>query len=168
MTTLIPLSMLVALLVAAVAAVPPTWTAGDATGSMTVNGQTVQIRHAYARSNQAADGIDYHIILSDVPVEAAVLNDEGEMWRRSREGKLHVLLLELHTDGKRRIDIRHPGFKPLGYVNAGGTAYRFEATVQTADRIAARAYMTAPATAFDDSWSYDVRFAAAVERGSGW
>ena len=144
--------------------------AGQASGSFTVNGQTIEIHHAYARAAPHDGGLRHFIVLTDVPVEAELLNDHFKMWDRSREGKLHYQLIERDPDGaaNRKITLYHPDLGSMGYMSTGAEGYEFEEIVLTAERIEARAYMTEPMTGFDNAWLYDVKFTASIRVGETW
>ncbi len=143
-------------------------TIGTASGSLTVNDETVPIRHAYSRAAPHLDRIQYHILLTDLAVDAATLNDPAELRKRSRDGSLRSVLIELHADGEQRIDIRHPAFKPLSYVNVGGRAYELAISIQTPTWLEGHVFMPRPAAAFGDRWSYDIRFMTPVIHGARW
>jgi hypothetical protein len=76
---------------------------GKASGTITVNGKTTTLTHAYAR---AVPGFfdktkeDVVVILTDVPLEPKALEDEFERIHMADAGKLHAFEITIGADGK--------------------------------------------------------------------
>ncbi len=88
---------------------------GTAEGTLTVNGKTTTLAHAYAR---AVPGFfdktkeDVEVILSDVPLSGKALEDQFERIHMAEAGKLHAFEITLNAEGKPiSTSFRHDGFK---------------------------------------------------------
>jgi hypothetical protein len=77
-------------------------TDGKADGTITVNGKTTKLTHAYAR---AVKGFfdktkeDVEVILTDVPLEGKALEDQFERIHMAEAGKLHAFEITFGADG---------------------------------------------------------------------
>jgi hypothetical protein len=88
---------------------------GKAEGTITVNGKSTKLTHAYAR---AVKGFfdktkeDVEVILSDVPLEGKALEDPFERIHMADAGKLHAFEITLGADGNPiSTSFRDNGFK---------------------------------------------------------
>lgn len=140
---------------------------GKAEGTITVNGKTTKLAHAYAR---AVKGFfdktkeDVEVILSDVPLEAKALEDQFERSRMADAGKLHAFEITIDADGKPiSTAFRDNGFKkasPSGLSSADVfTKKTFDGkTVEGSYKSAGQKEF------FGDTYSFDVSFKADVAR----
>src|SRR5690348_15406767 len=67
--------------------------AGKAEGTLTVNGKTINVTYAYAKSVPGfadPNTPDVQVILSDVPLDAAALADDLARVELAQQGKIHV------------------------------------------------------------------------------
>lgn len=140
---------------------------GKAEGTITVNGRTTKLAHAYAR---AVKGFfdktkeDVEVILSDVPLEAKALEDQFERSRMADAGKLHAFEITIDADGKPiSTAFRDNGFKkasPSGLSSADVfTKKTFDGkTVEGSYKSAGQKEF------FGDTYSFDVSFKADVAR----
>ncbi|HQQ76664.1 MAG TPA: DUF4878 domain-containing protein [Thermoanaerobaculia bacterium] len=140
---------------------------GKAEGTITVNGKTTKLAHAYAR---AVKGFfdktkeDVEVILSDVPLEAKALEDPFERSRMADAGKLHAFEITIDADGKPiSTAFRDNGFKkasPSGLSSADVfTKKVFDGkTVEGSYKSAKESEF------FGNTYSFDVSFKANVAR----
>lgn len=140
---------------------------GKAEGTITVNGKTTKLAHAYAR---AVKGFfdktkeDVEVILSDVPLEAKALEDPFERSRMADAGKLHAFEITIDADGKPiSTAFRDNGFKkasPSGLSSADVfTKKVFDGkTVEGSYKSAKESEF------FGNTYSFDVSFKADVAR----
>src|SRR5579872_4002410 len=88
---------------------------GKAEGTLTVNGKTVNVAYAYARSMPGffdKNSRDTQVIVSDVPLDAQALADEFVRIGMAKEGKLHAFEITINAEGKPISTAwRHDGFK---------------------------------------------------------
>lgn len=140
---------------------------GKAEGTITVNGKTTKLAHAYAR---AVKGFfdktkeDVEVILSDVPLEPKALEDQFERSRMADAGKLHAFEITIDADGKPiSTAFRDNGFKkasPSGLSSADVfTKKVFDGkTVEGSYKSAKESEF------FGNTYSFDVSFKADVTR----
>ena len=148
---------------------------GTATGTLTVNGETVTLNHAYARkvagatmpdSDQfelrrpvegetAAEGV--LLVLTDQPLPVADLTYVSSVEDALREGKVQGIWWVV--DGKRQA-VQQSLFHSALDGQVPGSPDRFEVSRLDA-RVAGKAFVEADF--FDDAWTYDVTFEAPVE-----
>lgn len=140
---------------------------GTASGTITVNGKTTKLSHAYAR---AVPGFfdktkeDVQVILSDVPLEGKALEDQFERKKLADAGKLHAFEITLNAAGEPiSTAFRDNGFKrasPSGLSSADVfTKKVFDGkTVEGSYKSAKESEF------FDNTYSFDVSFRAAVTR----
>ena len=138
---------------------------GTASGTITVNGKTTKLSHAYAR---AVPGFfdktkeDVQVILSDVPLDGKALEDQFERKKLADAGKLHAFEITLNAAGEPiSTAFRDNGFKrasPSGLSSADVfTKKVFDGkTVEGSYRSAKESEF------FDNTYSFDVSFRAAV------
>jgi hypothetical protein len=140
---------------------------GRAEGTITVNGKTTKLTHAYAR---AVKGFfdktkeDVVVILSDVPLEAKALEDQFERSRMADAGKLHAFEITIDADGKPiSTAFRDNGFRkasPSGLSSADVfTKKVFDGkTVEGSYKSAKESEF------FGETYSFDVSFKAPITR----
>lgn len=149
-------------------AAPPAGAAdGKAEGSITVNGKTTKIAHAYAR---AVKGFfdktkeDVEVVLSDVPLDGKALEDQFERMRLADEGKLHAFEITIGAEGKPiSTSFRHNGFKgpsPSGLSSADVFTQKvFDGKIVEASYKSAK-----ESEFFGNTYSFDVAFRADIFR----
>ena len=140
---------------------------GTASGTITVNGKTTALKHAYAR---AVPGFfdktkkDVEVILTDVPLDAKALEDQFERIHLADAGTLHAFEIRLNAEGKPiSTSFRDNGFKkasPSGLSSADVfTKKVFDGkTVEGSYRSAKESEF------FGETYSFDVSFRADVSR----
>ena len=140
---------------------------GAASGTLTVNGKTVQVAYAYARSVPGffdKSTRDTQVIVSDVPLDATALSDDFARSDLAAAGKLHAFEITIDATGTPISTAwRHNGFngpQPSGL----STADVFTKKVLD-DKVVEGSYRSAePAEFFGNTYSFDVTFRAAIAR----
>ena len=142
---------------------------GTASGTVTVNGKTTKVAYAYAR---AVKGFfdktkeDVEVVLSDVPLDAAALEDQFERIKLADAGKLHAFEVTINAEGSPiSTAFRHNGFKgpsPSGLSSADVfTKKVFDG--KTVDG----AYKSAKEHEFfGNTYGFDVAFQAPITRAA--
>jgi hypothetical protein len=138
---------------------------GKAEGTITVNGKTTKLAHAYAR---AVPGFfdktkeDVEVILTDVALEGKALTDQFERIHMADAGKLHAFEITFGADGvPTSTAFRDNGFKkasPSGL----STADVFTKKVFDGKTIEGGYKSAKPHEFFGDTYSFDVSFRADV------
>ena len=138
---------------------------GKAEGTITVNGKTTKLTHAYAR---AVPGFfdktkeDVEVILSDVALEGKALTDQFERIHMADAGTLHAFEITFGADGvPTSTAFRDNGFKkasPSGL----STADVFTKKVFDGKTIEGGYKSAKPHEFFGDTYSFDVSFRADV------
>ncbi len=140
---------------------------GTAQGTITVNGKTTKLAHAYAR---AVTGFfdktkeDVEVILSDVPLEGKALEDQFERIHMADAGKLHAFEITLDAEGKPiSTSFRDNGFKgtsPSGLSSADVfTKKVFDAKTVSGSYKSAKEHEF-----FGNKYAFDVSFTAEITR----
>jgi hypothetical protein len=138
---------------------------GRAEGTITVNGKTTKLTHAYAR---AVKGFfdktkeDVEVILSDVPLEAKALEDQFERSRMADAGKLHAFEITIDADGKPvSTAFRDNGFRKA---SPSGLSSEDVFTKKTFDgkTVEGRYKSAKPHEFFGDTYAFDVSFSADI------
>jgi hypothetical protein len=138
---------------------------GKADGTLTVNGKTVKVAFAYARS---VPGFfdkkvnDTQVIVSDVALDAKALADESARIKMAGAGKLHAFEITIDAEGKPISSVwRHNGFK--GPTPSGlSTADVFTKNVLDG-KVVDGGYKSAEAAEFfGNTYAFDVTFRAAI------
>lgn len=140
---------------------------GKADGTITVNGKTTKLAHAYAR---AVPGFfdktkeDVVVILTDVPLDAKGLEDQFERMHLADAGKLHAFEITLDAEGKPiSTAFRDNGFKkasPSGLSSADV----FTKKVFDGKTVEGRYRSAKESEFFGETYSFDVSFRADVTR----
>lgn len=144
------------------AAAAPAQQAGTATGTLTVNGKAVQLKHAYAQAskNNPQDTEEFvRVILSDVPIPPLRMSSDA-LRRMAKEGQLHAIEASLTKDDTISVTILDPSID-TGGVPAGSSA-KFEPQVFDGNTVAARLFTEEEGSFFDTHYQFDVTFRAAV------
>ena len=135
--------------------------------TITVNGKTTKLAHAYAR---AVKGFfdktkeDFEVILSDVPLEAKALEDQFERIKLADAGKLHAFEITLNAEGKPiSTAFRDNGFKkasPSGLSSADV----FTKKVFDGKTVEGTYKSAKESEFFGETYSFDVAFKAPITR----
>jgi hypothetical protein len=140
---------------------------GTASGTLTVNGKTVQVAYAYARAVPGffdKSTMDTLVIVSDVPLDATALSDDFARSDLAKAGKLHAFEITIDASGTPISTAwRHDGFtgpQPSGL----STADVFTKTVLDGKVVEGSYKSAEPAEFFGNTYSFDVTFRAAVAR----
>ena len=142
---------------------------GTAEGTITVNGKTTKLSHAYAR---AVPGFfdktkeDVVVILTDVPLEAKALEDEFERIHLADAGKLHAFEITLDAEGKPiSTSFRDNGFKKA---SPSGLSSADVFTKKVFDgKTVEGSYKSAKVSEFfGETYAFDVSFRADVTRAA--
>ena len=138
---------------------------GKAEGTLTVNGKTTAVAHAYARMVPGffdKDKKDTQVIVSDVPLDAKALADEFVRIGMAKEGKLHAFEITIDAGGTPISTAwRHDGFK--GPMPSGlSSADVFTKKVLDGKVVEASYKSAGDAEFFDNTYSFDVTFRATV------
>jgi hypothetical protein len=138
---------------------------GKAEGTITVNGKTTKLTHAYAR---AVPGFfdkkkeDVEVILSDVPLEGKALEDQFERIHMADAGKLHAFEITIDADGKPiSTAFRDSGFKKA---SPSGLSSEDVFTKKTFDgkTVEGRYKSAKTHEFFGETYAFDVAFKADV------
>jgi hypothetical protein len=152
---------------AAVLAARPLAADGKAEGTITVNGKATKLSYAYARAEPGffdKTKEDVLVIVSDVPIDANVLEDQFERIKMADAGKLHAFEITIDAEGKPISTVfRHNGFKgpsPSGLSSADVFTKRtFDGkTVDAAYKSAKQGEF------FGNTYAFDVSFKADITR----
>ena len=150
-----------------VLAAPPAPPAdGKAEGTLTVNGKTAKLAHAYAWAEPGffdKKKEDVHLVLSDVPLPPKALADTFEMIHMADAGTLHAMEVVFDADAKViSTSFRDKGFKasPSGVSSDDA----FEKKTFDATTVAGRFRSAKPHEFFGDVYAFDVTFDAPVAR----
>jgi hypothetical protein len=138
---------------------------GKAEGTITVNGKTTKLAHAYAR---AVKGFfdktkeDVEVILSDVPLEGKALEDQFERIHMADAGKLHAFEITIDADGKPiSTAFRDNGFRKASPSGLSSEDV-FTKKVFDGKTVEGRYKSAKPHEFFGDTYSFDVSFRADV------
>jgi hypothetical protein len=154
MKTLIAAAMLPGALLAA---------GGTASGTLTVNGQTLQMKYAYAA--QFPDWFDKtklatRLVVSDAPIPDAAIQDEMELMSLARAGKMNAVQFEIGA-GKTNISMSIQSNKLGGSMSLSKNFDAKAIPVFTADRIEG-ALAAEPSKMGGMSYAYNLKFATAI------
>src|SRR5512140_3291271 len=138
---------------------------GKAEGTITVNGKTTKLTHAYAR---AVKGFfdktkeDVEVILSDVPLEAKALEDQFERMHMAEAGKLHAFEITIGADGTpTSTSFRDNGFKKASPSGLSSDDV-FTKKVFDGKTVEARYKSAKQREFFGDTYAFDVSFKADI------
>jgi len=138
---------------------------GKAEGTLTVNGKTIKVAYAYARSVPGffdKNTNDTQVIVSDLPLEGEALTDEFVRIGLAKEGKLHAFEITIDATGTPVSTAwRHDGFD--GPMPSGlSTADVFTKKVLD-DKVVEGSYKSAAEEEFfGNTYEFDVTFRAAI------
>ena len=138
---------------------------GKAEGTLTVNGKTTKVAFAYARSVPGffdKNTKDIQVIVSDVPLDAKALADDFLRASMAKEGKLHAFEITINAEGTPVSTAwRHDGFK--GPMPSGLSSEDVFTKKALDGKVIEASYKSAaPADFFDNTYSFDVTFRAAI------
>lgn len=157
--------ILVLLVVSAVAA-PALAGEGKADGTLTANGKTVKLTHAYAtRKPNPFDKklTDAYVVFTDRAMPAEKATDTFGLMEA--EG-INAVTVEITPD-KSVVsgELYSPSFKKMHQFSAVGMQ-KLDITTMTKDRIAGRVYIEKMQDFFDEKYTYDIRFDVPLAAGA--
>jgi hypothetical protein len=138
---------------------------GKAEGTLTVNGKTVKVAYAYARSVPGffdKNTNDTQVIVSDVPLDAEALADEFVRIGLAKEGKLHAFEITIDASGTPVSTAwRHDGFN--GPMPSGLSSDDVFTKKVLDDKVVEGSYKSAADEEFfGNTYAFDVTFRAAI------
>lgn len=136
-----------------------------AEGTITVNGKTINLSHAYARAVRGffdKTKEDIEVILCDAPLEGKALVDQFERINQAKEGRLHAFEITFNAEGTPiSTSWRHNGFD--GKAPSGlSSSDVFTSKVFDGKLVEGRYTSAKPREFFGHTYSFDVAFRAAV------
>ena len=157
--------ILVLVLASAVAA-PALAGEGKADGTLTANGKTVKLTHAYAvRKPNPFDKklTDAYVVFTDRAMPADKATDTFGLMEA--EG-INAVTAEITPD-KSVVsgELYSPSFKKMHQFSAVGMQ-KLDITTMTKDRIAGRVYIEKMQDFFDEKYTYDIRFDVPLAAGA--
>ena len=140
---------------------------GKASGALTVNGKTTEMKYAYA---SAGPGFfdktkeDVTVIVTDVPLDAKTLEDEIERIHVADAGKLHAFEITFDADAKPiSTAFRHSGFTKASPSGLSSEDV-FEKKTFDGKTIEGRYKSAMPHEFFGNTYAFDVAFKADIVR----
>jgi hypothetical protein len=142
--------------------------AGTADGTYTVGAKTTKLTYAYAIAKKGffdEKKEDILVILSDVPLSQAALDDPFERMHMARDGKLHGLELTVNSDKLVTSGtLLHEAFvKFQGSVSATGM-HQFDAKTFDGKTAAGKLSTSRPSDFQDIAFQYQATFEAPIYR----
>jgi hypothetical protein len=138
---------------------------GTASGTLTVNGKTVQLKYVYAALKE--DPFDKkkkatQLLVTDQAIPADAASDEFRLMEVRDKQKLNGVMV-LITGDKRIVSgaVYSPLLKKMDYVSGVGMQ-QLELTTHTAARVAGRVWLEKPHDFFDNIYQYNITFDAAI------
>jgi hypothetical protein len=138
--------------------------AGSASGTLTVNGKTAKLNHAYARifKNNPDDTDKYiEVLLTAEPVDPLVAGSSSALRHLAAEGKLTGIQVTINEE-KHPVDVI--AYSPAisdGYIPASKNQ-EFDAETFDDQTVAGRLYTSEEGSFSDDHYEYDVKFSAEI------
>jgi hypothetical protein len=142
---------------------------GKADGTITVNGKTAKLVHAYAWAEAGffdKSKEDVHVVLSDVPLPPKALEDQFERIHMAEAGKLHAMEITINADGQPiSTSFRDNGFKGP---SPSGLSSEDVFTKKTFDgkRVEGSYKSAKPHEFFGNTYAFDVAFQADIARSA--
>jgi len=138
---------------------------GKAVGTLTVNGKTIPVAFAYARSvpGFADPNVpDIQVIVSDVPLDAKALADEFARIDMAKQGKLHAFEITIDASGTPVSTAwRHDGFN--GPMPSGLSSDDVFTKTVFDGKTVQGSYKSGPNDEFfGNTYAFDVTFNAAI------
>lgn len=142
--------------------------AGTADGTYTVGGKTTKLTYAYATAKKGffdEKKEDVLVILSDVALSQAALDDQFERMHMARDGKLHALELTINSDKQVTSGtLLHEAFaKFQGSVSATGM-HQFDSKTFDGKTAAGKLSTSRPSDFQDIAFQYSSAFEAPIYR----
>jgi hypothetical protein len=136
---------------------------GAASGTLTINGKSVKLTHAYAAKKK--DPFDKtkqvtYILLSDQEVPAAAVHDTAEMMML--DNPTHLNYLEITFDKDKQVistGVNSPLLQKMSHISGVGRQ-KLDLTANDAAHVAGRFYLEKQEDFFDNKYIYDVKFDA--------
>lgn len=138
---------------------------GRATGTLTLNGVTVRLTHAYAEARPGTfdkNTEDTRVLLSDVALPDEAREDDFALIKLAREGRAHAIEIVIDHAGQAISgSFFAQAFK--GNISASGM-HRFTREQLDAGSVSGRLFMEQPSTFMEVAFQYDARFSAPIPR----
>ncbi len=132
-------------------------TSNTASGSITLNGNKTEFKHAYTvvKPSLADNKLETILTLTDKPLSAKALSDSSARASEMRSNSVQALELTLDTDKKiRSVDFNVGALKG----GANTSDYRAEVSRSTATTFAGRVTSGGEQKEFKNTFGFDVRF----------
>ena len=132
-------------------------TSNTASGSITLNGNKTEFKHAYTvvKPSLADNKLETILTLTDKPLSAKALSDSSARASEMRSNSVQALELTLDTDKKiRSVDFNVGALKG----GANTSDYRAEVSRSTATAFAGRVTSGGEQKEFKNTFGFDVRF----------
>jgi len=147
------------------AASGPKITDGNALGTMKVDGSTVKLTNAIARSKPNPfdeKKRDVEVLLTDAPVPAETFIDDDKLYADVKAGKIKGMVVSIDSDEKpNHLQILHP---KTSMQLSGSGFFNFDATDFSDKHVTGRFYSNGEEDFMDKhKYSYDVTFAVPVQ-----
>jgi len=138
---------------------------GGAVGTLKVDGSSVKLTHAIARTKPNPfdeKKKDVEVLISDAEVSAETFVDDHKVFDLAKEGKLKGLIVSIGDDEKpNHLQILHP--KSMMQLSGSGI-FNFDATDFSTKHATGRFYTNGEEEFMDKhKYSYDVTFAVPVQ-----
>jgi len=138
---------------------------GSAAGTLTLNGNAIALKHAYAVARPGIlvkDSEDVHVWLSDIPLSEETREDSFGVIRLARQGKAHVVEVVIDARGEPIAGAIYAA-QFNGMASLSGM-HRFERETLERATIAGRLSTDGARTFVNVTYQYDARFTAPIPR----
>jgi hypothetical protein len=137
---------------------------GGAAGTLKVDGATVKLAYAIARTKPNAfdeKKKDVVVLLTQQPVSAEMFIDDQRLFKAVSDGSVQGLLVTIDSDEKPyALQLLHP---KAGIQMSGSGFLNFDATDFSDTHVAGKFFTTSEQDSMEHKYSYDVSFAAPVQ-----
>jgi hypothetical protein len=145
--------------------------AGTATGTFTVKGKPTKLAHAYATakpdlSDKTKTKEEVEVTLTDVPLDAAVLNDPtpfglGDL---AKANKLHGIRFSISPDKAVTGTLMYDAAFGMRIVSVAGTYIKLDLQTFNKTTVAGKLYTSKPLDFNDVPFEYSISFNAPITR----
>jgi hypothetical protein len=147
----------------------PSPSPGTASGSLSIDGKSVELHYAYAMSQANRfdeTKTDTAILLTDRPLPESGLSGLKDLEGAGSGELRNSVLFVIEEDGKaKREVIHHDSLKGTNLQMSGMTQADVKITARTADRIEGSAQTKKPEDFFEHKYQINVQFQAAIRAG---
>ncbi len=137
---------------------------GTAEGTLTINGNATPLRHAYASEKPSPSEKGkrvIYVVLSDVPISAADLDDDFGLMRLGRDSKVHAVEIRINMLRKAESGSFYDSAFEGASVSTSGM-HNFDWDVFNKDTISGKLWMEEPGEIDGTTYHYTATFKAAV------